>query len=490
MTLDPAVCEQARQSRDRRFDGQFIVAVVTTGIFCRPICPARIPAKDNVRFYPTAAAAAEHGYRPCLRCRPESAPRLPEWTLGSDLAQRGMRLIDAGYLDEATTGELAARLGVSGRHLDRVFLAELGTTPDRLARSRRVLLAKRLLTETRLPMTAVAEHAGFGSVRRFNTEMRAAYRMPPSKLRRNRAQKQAGGLLQLRLPVRQPYCASWVFNFLEQRSLPGIETVTGYEYRRHLPGQSGFTVRWTGTELLLEVEPEAFVGNGPVGKAGAGLGISELLPRVRCLFDLDADSETIDGALAVEPRFRKQLRRSPGLRVPGAWDGFEIAVRAILGQQVSVARARDLAVALCQQFGGGLFPGAAQLREADVSAIGMPGKRGAAVRALADAVVEGRLLLDEHQDNETLVQGLVALPGIGPWTAGYVAMRVGRDPDAFADADWVLLKQLQQTAAQARKTAEAWRPWRAYALMVLWAQSANWSAADRPVANSSSGAEG
>ncbi|MFK7912869.1 MAG: DNA-3-methyladenine glycosylase 2 family protein [Pseudomonadales bacterium] len=476
MALDHNVCEQARQSRDRRFDGQFIVAVVTTGIFCRPICPARMPAKDNVRFYPTAAAAAEHGYRPCLRCRPESAPRLPEWTLASDLAQRGLRLIDAGYLDEATTGELATRLGVSARHLDRVFLAELGTTPDRMARSRRVLLAKRLLTETRLPMTAVAQHAGFGSVRRFNTEMRAAYRMPPSKLRRSRGLTAVGAPLQLRLPVRQPYCAAWVFSFLEQRSLPGIETVSGYEYRRHLPGQCGFTVRWSGTELVLEIDAQAFVAGGAEG-TGPGLAVSELLPRVRCLFDLDADSETIDAALAAEPRFRAQLQRSPGLRVPGAWDGFEIAVRAILGQQVSVARARDLAVALCQQFGGGLFPTARQLRDADVSAIGMPGKRGAAVRALATAVADQQLMLDEHQDNDSLVAGLVALPGIGPWTAGYVAMRVGRDPDAFADADWVLLKQLQQTAAQARKTALAWRPWRAYALMVLWAQSANWSAA-------------
>lgn len=470
MALDHQICEQARLSRDARFDGQFIVAVVTTGIFCRPICPARLPAKDNVRFYPTAAAAAEQGYRPCLRCRPENAPRLPEWSLGSDLAQRGLRLIDAGYLDEAATPELAQRLGVSVRHLDRVFLAELGTTPDRLARSRRVLLAKRLLTETGLPMTAVAEHAGFGSLRRFNTEMRTAYGMPPSKLRR--AKRPARGApLQLRLPARAPYCAAWVFDFLEQRSLPGVETVNGFEYRRHLPGGTGFSVRWNGSELLLEV-PQDSLSSDP---AGAGVAISELLPKVRRLFDLDADSETIDAALAREPRFRAQLMRSPGLRVPGAWDGFEIAVRAILGQQVSVARARNLAVALCQRFGAGSFPSPEQLVDADVSAIGMPGKRGAAVRALAAAVVSGELALDEHQEHEAMVAGLVALPGIGPWTAGYVAMRVGRDPDAFADADWVLLKQLGQTAAQARKTAMAWRPWRAYALMVIWANSAQWS---------------
>lgn len=465
MPLDPLICEQARLSRDRRFDGQFFVAVVTTGIFCRPVCPARMPASANVRFYPSAAAAQEQGFRPCLRCRPEAAPRVPEWMLGSDLALRGLRLIDAGFMDDSATPELAARLGVSARHLDRVFVAELGSTPDRLARSRRVLLAKQLLTETSLPMTAVALHAGFGSVRRFNAELRAAYGMPPSALRRSSAGR-SNDLIQLRLPVRQPFCGAWVFDFLAQRSLPGVETVDGYQYRRHLPGGSGFTVRWNGTELVLEVAAGS--------SARATPACSELLPRVRRLFDLDADSETIDAALAREPRFRAQLARSPGLRVPGAWDGFEIAVRAILGQQVSVARARDLAVALCERFGDGLFPGPRQLADADVSAIGMPGKRGGAVRALARAVVDGSLVLDEHQNNEALVSALVALPGIGPWTAGYVAMRVGRDPDAWADADWVLLKQLQQTAAQARKTAKAWRPWRAYALMVLWANSAQW----------------
>lgn len=470
--LSEDICERARVSRDRRFDGRFIVAVVTTGIYCRPVCPARTPARDNVRYYATPAAAQDAGYRPCLRCRPESAPRIPEWSLASDLVQRGMRLIDAGYLDEGDTASLASRLGVSVRHLDRVFHNELGTTPGKLARTRRVHLAKRLLTETTLPMTQVALHAGFGSVRRFNTAMQQAYSMAPAQLRQARKAAAGGPALQVTLPVRAPYCAPWIFDFLERRSLPGLEEVHGLEYRRRLDVRpdAQLTVRWTGKELQLSISEAALQGD----RQHAPVTLAQVLPQVRRVFDLDADSAVIDPALAQEPRFQDQLRRSPGLRVPGAWDGFEIAVRAILGQQVSVARARDLAIALCQRYGQGLFPEAGVLAEADVSAIGMPGQRGRAVRALSAAVASGALSLDEHGDAQALAEALQALPGIGPWTAGYIAMRVGRDPDAFPDADWVVLKQLQMTAAKARKAALAWQPWRAYALMYLWAESAGW----------------
>ncbi len=475
MQLDEDICERARLSRDRRFDGRFIVAVVTTGIYCRPVCPARMPARDNVRFYPTTAAAQDAGYRPCLRCRPEAAPRLPEWALASDLVQRGMRLIDAGFLDDANTAALGARLGISARHLDRLFQHELGTTPSQLAQTRRVLLAKRLITETALPMTKVALHAGFGSVRRFNTAMQRAYRVAPQQLRgqRKKAQPQQ---LQVALPVRQPYCVDWIFDFLKQRALPCMEAVDERTYTRRLgPGaNSELSVCWTGSELQLTVPETVLEGDQQTPPTT----LAQLLPRVRRLFDLDADSAVIDQALITDPRLQAQLQRSPGLRVPGAWDGFEIAVRAILGQQVSVARARDLAIALCERFGAGLFPSPAALVEADVSAIGMPGRRGAAVRALASAVLARQVVLDEHADSRTLKDGLQALPGIGPWTAGYIAMRVARDPDAFPDADWVVLKQLQMTPAKARKYAQAWRPWRAYALMYLWADSTQWQPLD------------
>lgn len=268
------------------------------------------------------------------------------------------------------------------------------------------------------------------------------------------------------LPVAAPYCAPWVFDFLAQRSLPGLEAVDGLCFRRTLQAGSDalVTVRWDDGHLRVALP------------ANAPLTMAQVLPRVARVFDVAADAPAIDAALAADPRLAPQLARSPGLRVPGAWDGFEIAVRAILGQQVSVARARNLAIALCERFGGGYFPSAQVLEDADVSAIGMPGRRGGAVRALARAVGDGTLQLepggeDEARSAEAMTAALVALPGIGPWTAGYITMRVARDPDAYADADWVLLKQLGLTAAKARREAERWRPFRAYALMALWANS-------------------
>ncbi|MEM8766003.1 MAG: AlkA N-terminal domain-containing protein [Pseudomonadota bacterium] len=269
--------------------------------------------------------------------------------------------------------------------------------------------------------------------------------------------------LELTLPVRGPYHAAWVFDFLDRRALPGVEEVDGLRYRRRL-FDSG---RVLG-DLLAVWEDDHLKVSLPVS---ATVGLGDLLARLRRVFDLDADPEAIEAVLAEDRRLRPILAADPGLRVPGAWDGFEIAVRAILGQQVSVARARDLAVLLCERFGGGDFPAPAALVEADVSAIGMPGKRGEAVRALARAALDGTLELHEGADALALEAALVALPGIGPWTAGYVSMRVARNPDGFPDADWVVLKVLSMTAAKARKAAEAWRPWRAYAVMALWRQA-------------------
>jgi AraC family transcriptional regulator of adaptative response / DNA-3-methyladenine glycosylase II len=323
-----------------------------------------------------------------------------------------------------------------------------------------VQLAKQLIDSSTLPLAEVALRAGFGSIRRFNDEMREAYGRPPRDLRRIRNRGVAERDILLQLPVRGPYHTEWVFDFLEARALPGLEEVVDGEYRRAL-FRDGECAGW------LRVRP---LGDGlEVAIPPAGIAhLGDLLARVRRVFDLDADPQAIEAVLGEDPFLVDCMHRNPGLRVPGAWDGFEIAVRAILGQQVSVARARNLAMTLCERFGGGDFPTPADLVRADVSAIGMPGKRGEAVRALAGAVLDRTLVLDESADAASLTEGLMRLPGIGPWTAGYICMRVARDPDAFPDADWVVLKVLGMTAAESRRRAEAWRPWRAYAVMALW----------------------
>jgi len=469
----PEICRSARLARDPRFDGRFIVAVLTTGIYCRPVCPARTPAEENVRYFATPATAQDAGYRPCLRCRPETARRLPEWTLGSQTVVRALRLIDAGYLDGHTVAELASELGVSKRHLDRLFREELSTTPKSLAMVRRVQMAKRLIDRSGLAFADIALRAGYGSVRRFNHEIRSAFGRAPRDLRRDRgALRGSCEWLSLKLPVREPYNRDWVFGFLEKRALPGIEEVSGLEYRRCLnpqdPEPQWLSVRWHDDGLLCEV-PLSLAEN-----------LAELLRRVRRVFDLDADPEIIDERISRDELLAGVVRATPGLRVPGAWDGFETTVRAILGQQVSVARATDLATRLCSRFGLGAFPDPGQLADADVSAIGMPGQRGAAIRHLAQKVLAGDLVLDESADFAELTRSLKAVKGIGAWTTGYVGMRVAKDPDALPENDWVVVKALAATPAQARRMAESWRPWRAYGVMYLWKlaerqrQSGNW----------------
>ena len=459
MLPEPEICERARQSRDPRFDGRFIVAVLTTGVYCRPVCPARMPAEDNVRYFPTPAAAQEAGFRPCLRCRPETARRLPEWTLNSQTVIRGLRLIDAGFLDEHDLEALARELSLSPRHLNRLFNAELGASAKSLAKVRRVQLAKRLIDHSAIPFADVALRSGYRSVRRFNDEIRSTYGRSPRALR-NSGKSGGSDLLRLTLPVREPYHAEWVFGFLRQRGLPGLEEVDGWTYRRALfrDGESvgWLSVTWDACALQLAV-PAAAVED-----------LGDLLQRVRRVFDLDADPLAVESVLGGDSLLGPALRRDPGLRVPGAWDGFETAVRAVLGQQVSVARATTLAQQLCARFGAGAFPSPVQLIDADVVSLGMPGRRAAAIVALARAVLAGRLRLDESVDAGALTETLCAIPGIGPWTAGYVGMRVARDPDAFPDSDWVVLKVLEAGAGSARRLAELWRPWRSYAVMYLW----------------------
>jgi AraC family transcriptional regulator of adaptative response / DNA-3-methyladenine glycosylase II len=467
-------------SRDPRFDGTFFIGVFTTGIYCRPVCPVRPPKLSNVHFYACAAAAEAAGFRPCRRCLPETAARVPEWSIGSRTVIRGLRLIDSGLLDEVDTATLAEQLGVGARHLSRLFREELGATPKSLAMTRRRALAKRLIDETDLPLSEVALQAGYRSLRRFNDDIQACYRRSPRLLRASRRRRSAPGAVNgtaggdgfsMRLPVREPYHAAWVFEFLRRRALEGFETVTDFCYRRRLPtpessgGPCWISVTWDGVALRLDVP------------GGCTVPLSDILPRVRRVFDLDADSRTIDADLAQDPVLAPVVAAHGGLRVPGAWDGFETTVRAILGQQVSVDRATVLANALLARFGSDCLLRPAVLAAATPAEVGMPGRRGQAISALAEAVASGAIRLNEGADATDLQQALCAVPGIGPWTAGYVAMRVVKDPDAFPVNDWVVLKMLEAQVGPAARAAaagrpgsraEQWRPWRAYAVMYLW----------------------
>jgi AraC family transcriptional regulator of adaptative response / DNA-3-methyladenine glycosylase II len=462
--LDPEVCYRAMESRDRRFEGRFIIGVLSTGIYCRPGCPARIPQRRNVSFFACAAAAEGAGLRACLRCRPDASPTSPAALGTPATVTRALRLIDERGLGEGGVEALAARLGLGGRHLRRLFEQHLGASPIAVAQSRRVHFARRLLEQTPLPITEVAHAAGFASVRRFNDAVRAAFGKPPRELRARAGPERAPGALALTLPFRPPLAWRELCAFLGARAIPGVEQVTEGAYARTF-GAGTLTVtladeRHVGLALTLTGEADLFAVAG----------------RVRRLFDLDADPQAIAahlGAVAV----------TPGLRVPGAWDGFEMAVRAILGQQVTVKGATTLAGRLVQRFGERLegatgplthrFPRAEQLVRAEIESIGLPAARAASIRALAAAVASGALDLEASQGLEATVAALTALPGVGPWTAHYVAMRAAREPDAFPSGDLVLRKRagggaepLTARALEAR--AEAWRPWRAYAAMHLW----------------------
>ena len=448
----PDICRRARLARDLRFDGHFVVGVVTTGVFCRPICPARPSAEENVRYFATSAAAIDAGYRPCLRCHPERASPMPVWTIGSETVVRAVRMIDSGYLAKRPVGALAVELGVGERHLNRLFRTELGTSPKGLARMRRIALAKRLVDETDLTMADVAHAAGYGSVRRFNDEFSRVFHRPPRAARRSRTREGASPV-RLRLPTREPFHSDWVFSFLARRALPDLERVDGHSYQRRIDRHCISVSREDGA-LWLEA-PGALANR-----------TADVLARVRRVFDLDADPNAIDSHLLESPTCAPWVRVAPGIRVPGAWDAFESAVRAILGQQVSIDRATDLAAKLVERFGSDGFPSPAVLADADVAVIGIPGARAAAVRHLARAVFDrgDAFLLDPPAARENLLR----IDGIGPWTAEYVAMRVARDPDAFPASDWAVRKVLGANPRDALRCAAPWRPWRAYAVMHLW----------------------
>ena len=464
MTLDRETCRKARLVRDPRFDGRFFIGVRTTRIFCRPICPARPPLERNVDYFPSAAAAAAAGLRPCLRCRPECAPGTPAWNGSSTTVARALREIAEGALDDAGVSSLAERLGVTDRHLRRLFIEHLGAPPIAVAQTHRLLSAKRLLNDTALPVSTVALASGFRSIRRFNDTFRRTWGRNPRELRKQRHAPEGIGL-RFRLRYRPPFDWPALLGFLEARAIPGVESVRDGVYRRSIaPGRVAglIQVSHAQSELILEIDharPETMLAT---------------VSRVRRLFDLDADPMAIVSSLSADPLLLPLVRARPGLRVPGAWDAFELAIRAVLGQQVSVRGASTLAGRLVERFGRPLstgslgvthlFPGAEDLAEADVASIGIPAKRAETVRSIAATVAAGG-----RPEARPTFQQLCALPGIGEWTAGYIAMRAFGDPDAYPAGDLVLLRAASAASRrELERRSERWRPWRAYAALHLW----------------------
>ncbi len=493
----------ALAARDARFDGRFFTGVTSTGIYCRPVCAVRTPRRENCRFFALAAQAENAGFRPCLRCRPELAPRVPAWSVQDArniLVREALRFLDAeGAWDAAAAGSgsapiqrLAARLGVSDRHLRRVFEAALGISPLQYLQTRRLLTAKQLLTDTDLPVTQVALVSGFGSVRRFNAAFSEHYRLQPTELRRAGSPAAAGpGTGAVRLAYRPPLDIAALLGFFAQRRIQGMEAVdaaAGLELRRtaRLPDAEG---RECTGWLAARFDGGTAAARGGAPKPHVVLSVSSsLLPalpgviaRVRGMLDLDADPEAINAVL------HGDFPHGDGLRVPGAWDGFELAVRAVLGQQVTVAAARTLAQRVVERWGEPiatpwpdlcrLFPAPWVLAGCDGDALGRLGivrQRQAAILALSLAVAEGRLALHAAADVDATMAALRALPGIGDWTAQYIAMRALRWPDAFPAGDVALHKALAvQSAPRPARAAEeasrAWRPWRSYAVVRAWA---------------------
>lgn len=472
--LERKALERARLSRDPRFDGKFFIAVTTTRIYCRPVCPAPTSKSSNVQYYATSAAAAEAGFRPCLRCRPEAAPGTPAWMGTSAVVRRALRLIDDGALDNASVDALATRVGVGPRHLDRLFLQYVGASPIAVAQTRRLHFAKRLLDETDLPITQIALAAGFGSIRRFNTAFQKTYARAPREMRKRSSRESARDEVALRLAYRPPYHWNQVHGFLATRALPGVERVDAHGYARTVALSSGHAivcVRPLESEDALELR----VRGAPPSS------LFQLSSAARRTFDLAADPAAIALAFKSDPLLSPLVSNRPGLRIPGAWEPFECAVRAVLGQQVSVAAGRTLAARLVaragQEIATGseglthLFPSPAALEAANLDGLGITGARIRALKEMARAVMDGRL--DFTLPASEVAAALAMLPGFGDWTAQYVSLRALGEPDAFLSGDLVLqrvasIDGVRLTARLLEARAEAWRPWRGYAVMHLW----------------------
>jgi AraC family transcriptional regulator, regulatory protein of adaptative response / DNA-3-methyladenine glycosylase II len=477
-TLDFERCYRAVESRDARFDGWFITAVLTTGIYCRPSCPTPVrPKRANVRFYPTAAAAQLAGFRACKRCRPDASPGSPEWNLRGDLTGRAMRLIADGIVDRDGVRGLARRLAVSERHLNRLLLSELGAGPLAIARAQRAQTARTLIETTDLPFTDVAFAAGFDSIRQFNDTIREVFALTPGDLRKSgrRRGDLVHGALTLRLPYRPPLDWRALLGWLRSRALPGIAESDGQAYRR--------TLRLPRGAAIVTLEPLDGYIRGTL-RLESMADLTSAVRQCRRLLDLDADPLSVTEVLVRDRLLSSTVRRHPGLRAPGAVDGTELAIQAVLGQQVSIAAARTLATRLVSAHGERvkiadptlthLFPRADAIADADLSRLGIPATRRATVHALSRAVENGDLALDPGADRTDVYRRLRELPGIGEWTAGYIVMRALGDPDTFLPGDLGIKKAgarlgLGDTARAISDHAAAWRPWRTYATHQLWA---------------------
>lgn len=477
--LDQDLCYRALKGRDARFDGRFFVCVKTTRIYCRPVCPARTPKQENCFFVPSAAAAEALGYRSCLRCRPETAPGTPAWAGTEASVARALRMIEEGALDEGSVEQLAARVGIGARQLHRLFVKHLGAGPLAVAGNRRLLLAKQLITETELSFSEIASAAGFQSLRRFNDAVRNVYRRNPSELRRGSkaSATPAAAAISLRLGYRPPFDWARVLAYLAGRAIPGVEEVDAESYRR--------TYRLGGSTGTIEVthQPERHALSVRIDGAGA-LPVRQIVARVRRLFDLDADPAAITAALGDDPIVGPRLAQARGLRVPGAFEPFELAIRAVLGQQISVKGATTLSGRVVQRSGTPLptarnglthlFPAPEELARADLSGIGLTTGREQALKGLAAACASGACELKPGVSLEESVARLVTLPGIGDWTAHYVALRGLGEPDAFPSGDLGLRKVAGGGVPIApralERMAEAWRPWRGYAALLLWTE--------------------
>jgi AraC family transcriptional regulator of adaptative response / DNA-3-methyladenine glycosylase II len=473
MNLDWRICSRARLSRDARFDGKFFIGVLTTGIYCRPICPARTAKEQNVRYYPTAAAAAEAGFRPCLRCRPECSPGTPAWLGTSVTVSRALRLISESALEDGGVEVLAERLGVGSRHLRRLFLRHLGATPSAVAQTRRLHFAKKLIDETSLPMNQVAVASGFGSVRRFNAGIRKVYHRTPTQIRRLARQTtiQPENQYVFQLRYRPPYNWRGMLAFLAPRATPGVEVVELDSYRRSisLDGNHGYF------EVSLDEKNNALSVRVQFADPR---WLFFIIERIRAMFDLNGDWPAAGRTLSADPVLARRVDAHPGLRVPGCWNGFELATRAILGQQITVKGATALAGRMVRTFGqpfspaGGvthIFPPAEVLADARLASIGLPKARAETIRALARAVCSGQISFEGIVELDAFLAKLCEIPGIGKWTAQYVTMRALGEPDAFPSGDLGLLRALDLgSSRELEQRAEAWRPWRAYAAMYLW----------------------
>jgi AraC family transcriptional regulator of adaptative response / DNA-3-methyladenine glycosylase II len=493
MDMDRIACYRAISTRDARFDGRLFVGVKTTGIYCRPICPARTPKFENVSFFASAAAAQEAGFRPCLRCRPEISPELAFWRGTSNTVSRALALIEAGGLDDDDVEGLANRLGVGARQLRRLFRQHVGASPVTVAQTRRVLLAKQLIHETSLPMAQVALASGFNSVRRFNETFRQLFGRPPASLRRVHDKvKREAGALSVRLAYRPPYEWDAMLSFLKARAIPGVELVAGDSYKRSIVfGESSGVVTVTPAD---KCRVDVAIRFPDVA------ALPQIVARVRRVFDLAADPDAIGAHLSLDPMLAPLVSARPGLRVPGAWDGFELAVRAIFGQQITVPAATRLLGRLVEAHGillpaatrdgeglSHLFPSPARLATADLADLGMPKARAMSVTSLATALRADPAIFSRGASLEEAIVKLRSLPGIGEWTAQYIAMRELREPDAFPAADIGLMRAMasadgrRPSPKELKSRAERWRPWRAYAALHLWAAGATHAAPSRRI---------